>query len=137
MLAIATLDDYSGMALINIIVKDYGIGELSDTTDFYLTVYSNNAVNTEAIPYNFVLKQNYPNPFNPTTTFQFSLDRPGNTKLLIYNILGQKVKTVVDQHLNSGEYILKFNASEIPSGQYIYQLISNNRVLTKKMLILK
>ena len=136
-LYLRTRDDYSGTALITIIVKDYGIGELSDTTSLYLTVYPGNSVDDEILPYKFSLAQNYPNPFNPTTTFTFSLDKPGETKLLIYNILGQRVATVVDRHLNTGVYHYRFDASDLPSGQYIYQLINNNNVLTKKMLLLK
>jgi len=132
-----TLDTYAGTAFIRIIVKDYGIGELSDTTSFYYTVYPSNAIEITALPMEFSLEQNYPNPFNPTTTFRFSIDEVGETQLLVFDILGRKVSTVVNQSLNTGFYNYNYDASALPSGQYIYQLINNNKVLTRKMMLLK
>ncbi|MBU0710305.1 family 10 glycosylhydrolase [bacterium] len=134
---VKTLKEYSGTSLVKIIVKDYGVGELSDTTSFYYTVYPSNAIETAALPLEFSLEQNYPNPFNPTTTFRFSIDKAGETQLLVYDILGRKVATVVNQSLNTGFYNYSYDASALPSGQYIYQLINNNKVLTKKMMLLK
>ena len=134
---VRTLDEYAGTSLVKIIARDYGIGELSDTTSFYITVYSGNAIETAALPLRFSLEQNYPNPFNPTTTFRFSIDKTGETQLLIYDILGRKVATVVRQSLNTGFYSFNYDASRLPSGQYIYQLINNDKVLTKKMMLLK
>lgn len=134
---VRTLDEYSGTSLVTIIVKDYGIGELSDTSSFFLTVYPSSAIELASVPVKFNLEQNYPNPFNPTTTFRFSIDQSGPTKLLIYNILGQQVATVVDQQLNRGVYSFLFDATDFPSGQYIYRLTNNNKVITRKMLLLK
>ncbi len=128
---------FTGVANIMVIVKDYGVGELSDTTQFILTVYPDESVDSDIIPVLFSLAQNYPNPFNPTTTIRFSLDNSGSTRLIIYDILGRKVTELVNQHLQAGNYTIRFDASNLPSGQYLYQLISGRKVLTKKMMLLK
>ena len=134
---VRTHDEYAGTSLVKIIVKDYGVGELSDTTSFYITVYPSNAIEIATVPLQFSLAQNYPNPFNPMTTIRFSLDNSGSTRLIIYDILGRKVTELVNQHLQTGNYTIRFDASNLPSGQYIYQLISGRKVLTKKMMLLK
>ena len=134
---VRTHDEYAGTSLVKIIVKDYGVGELSDTTSFYITVYPSNAIEIATVPLQFSLAQNYPNPFNPMTTIRFSLDNSGSTRLIIYDILGRKVTELVNQHLQTGNYTIRFDASNLPSGQYLYQLISGQKVLTKKMMLLK
>jgi len=134
---VRTLEEYAGTSLITIIVKDYGIGELSDTTSFILTVLSSNDIVTQNVPNKFSLDQNYPNPFNPTTTIRFSLDRGDHTRLIIYDLLGRKITEILNRHLNIGSYEIVFDASNLASGQYIYQLISGKKVITKKMMLLK
>ena len=93
--------------------------------------------NKNSAPENFVLKQNYPNPFNPTTTIGFALPRTGNTELSVYNILGQKIITLVSEELSAGFYEYQFDASNFSSGIYFYKLQSDNFVLLKKMLLMK
>jgi fibronectin-binding autotransporter adhesin len=89
------------------------------------------------LPFEYALDQNYPNPFNPVTTIQFSLEKPGKTVLEIYNVLGQKVATLVDGNLSAGAYRYQWNASGMASGMYFYRLRSDNFVATKKMLLVK
>jgi hypothetical protein len=89
------------------------------------------------LPFEYALDQNYPNPFNPVTTIQFSLEKPGKTVLEIYNVLGQKVATLVDGNLSAGAYRYQWNASGLASGMYFYRLRSDNFVATKKMLLVK
>jgi hypothetical protein len=89
------------------------------------------------LPFEYALDQNYPNPFNPVTTIQFSLEKPGKTVLEIYNVLGQKVATLVDGNLSAGAYRYQWNASGMASGVYFYRLRSDNFVATKKMLLVK
>ncbi|HCK98479.1 MAG TPA: hypothetical protein DHW42_00015 [Candidatus Marinimicrobia bacterium] len=134
---VKTLEEYAGTSLVTIIVKDYGIGELSDTTQFTLTVYPAVSIDNDLIPVRFSLSQNYPNPFNPTTTIRFSLDRGDHTHLIIYDLLGRKITEILNRHLNTGNYEIVFDASDLPSGQYFYQLISGQKVITKKMMLLK
>ncbi|MGQ9806618.1 MAG: T9SS type A sorting domain-containing protein [Chlorobiales bacterium] len=89
------------------------------------------------LPFEYALDQNYPNPFNPVTTIQFSLEKAGKTTLEIYNVLGQKVATLVNGELSAGAHRYQWNASGMASGIYFYRLRSDNFVATKKMLLVK
>jgi hypothetical protein len=91
--------------------------------------------NSEGITYK--LEQNYPNPFNPSTEISFSIPTAGNTSLEIYNILGQKVATLVNKELNLGLHKYQFDASNLSSGIYFYKLQSNNFTSIKKMMLIK
>ncbi len=93
--------------------------------------------NRETIPSEYTLSQNYPNPFNPTTEMNFSIPVSGNTTLAIYNVLGQKVATLVNAELSAGSYKYQFDASNLSSGIYFYKLQSNNYSAIKKMMLLK
>jgi len=90
---------------------------------------------------NFKLSQNYPNPFNPSTLISYQIPHAGLVTLKIYNIIGQKVATLVDKVYPAGKYTVTFNLSngrfELPSGIYFYQLKTGNYVETKKMVLLK
>ncbi len=89
------------------------------------------------IPERFSLKQNYPNPFNPTTNINFDLKNTTFALLRVYDITGREVRTLVNEKLNAGSYSYDFNASELPSGVYFYQLQADGFVETKKMILLK
>lgn len=88
-------------------------------------------------PTDFELNQNYPNPFNPTTTIAFSISESGEYNLSIYNLLGQKVKTLFDGQYISGKYKVVINANDFSSGTYFYCLKGENSKITKKMTLLK
>ena len=83
------------------------------------------------------LNQNYPNPFNPATRITFSIGQPSNVKLTVYNVLGQKVATLVDRYMSAGEESVVFDASKLSSGLYIYRLDAGNFTSIKKMMLLK
>lgn len=85
----------------------------------------------------FKLFQNYPNPFNPSTIIEYSVDTPGYVKIEVYNSLGQKIRELVNEYKNKGNYRVEFNASNLPSGIYYYRLYSGMQTLVKKMLLLK
>ena len=85
----------------------------------------------------YSLEQNYPNPFNPTTTIKYQIPRAGNVTLLVYNILGEKVQTLVNGYQNKGTYRINFNGAGLASGVYIYRLQSGNYSSIKKMMLLK
>ncbi len=89
------------------------------------------------MPDEFELIQNYPNPFNPTTTIAFSLPEKMNVRLDIYNVLGQNVKTLVDDELTAGQHEIVWDAADAPSGVYFYRLSVKNESITKKMILLK
>ena len=91
----------------------------------------------EEIPTTFSLAQNFPNPFNPTTTIQFSLPQAGDVTLKIYNVLGEEVKTLVNEFKGIGNHSVQFNANNLASGMYLYRLQAGGFVETKKMILLK
>ncbi len=85
----------------------------------------------------FGLKQNYPNPFNPSTTIEYSIAKASRVTIDVYNVLGQKVKSLIDEKQNPGIYQLKFNGSELSSGIYLYTIKAGNFHKTMKMLLVK
>jgi len=89
------------------------------------------------IPKEYTLYQNYPNPFNPSTTIKYDLPETGNVELTIYDILGRRVKTLINAKQQAGKYEVKFDATNLASGVYLYQVRSENFVNTKKMILLK
>jgi len=89
-------------------------------------------------PEHFLLFQNYPNPFNLTTTLQFDLRRPERVTLTIYNVLGQEVARLLnDEWFSAGVHPIRFDGSNLASGVYIYSLISDGHVASKKMVLMK
>ena len=95
-----------------------------------------NTINTK-IPATYNLSQNYPNPFNPVTKINFELPKSGFVTLKLYSILGEEVKTIVNQEMNAGTYSVNFDGSALSSGTYFYKLESNGFAVTKKMLLVK
>lgn len=94
------------------------------------------------IPTEFALEQNYPNPFNPTTEIAYRLPKAGRVELAIFNLLGQKIKTMVDEIQAAGSYRLNWNATDekgnlVPSGVYIYRLNTGDFRTSKKMLLVR
>jgi hypothetical protein len=106
-------------------------------------VISNSAINKlmisgEVIPDKYALEQNYPNPFNPSTKIEFSIPEDvNNVTLIIYNALGQRVAELVNSKMEAGKYSYVWNASDIATGLYIYELRTDKFVSVKKMLMLK
>jgi len=92
---------------------------------------------TSELPAKFELKQNYPNPFNPETIIEFSLPIASKVKLAVYNSLGQIVREVLDERLEPGSYKVKFNASDLPSGVYIYRLTAGGYAFSRKMVLMR
>jgi hypothetical protein len=90
-------------------------------------------------PSEFTLLQNYPNPFNPATTISFNLPVSEKVTLVVYNALGQKIATILNNHnLSAGMHVYKFNGSKLSSGVYFYRIIAGDQhSSTKKMLLLK
>lgn len=102
-----------------------------------LTGVKQSDVLNKSIPTDYVLKQNYPNPFNPSTTIQFALPQKSYVVLSVYNVLGVKVATLVNNTENAGLHSINFDASNLASGLYIYELKTDNIIKTRKMLLLK
>lgn len=112
--------DYMGIDAINIFRNTTGI------------IGNNNNV-----PATYSLNQNYPNPFNPSTTFTFALPKSGNTKLAVYDVLGNEVEVISNELRQAGTYTVDFNASKLSSGVYFYTLTSGDFKQTKKMTLIK
>ncbi len=89
------------------------------------------------LPASFTLQQNYPNPFNPTTMIQYSIPKESNVTLQVFDVLGRLVTTLVNGNQAAGKYSVSFDASKLSSGVYVYQLSTPNKVITKKMMLLK
>ncbi len=83
----------------------------------------------------FDLRQNYPNPFNPTTYIPFSLAKAAHVELTIYNVRGQKVRTLVNERMQPGKYEFEFDASGLASGTYFYRVKFDGKVQTKRMML--
>ncbi|QQS38205.1 MAG: T9SS type A sorting domain-containing protein [Ignavibacteriales bacterium] len=83
------------------------------------------------------LQQNYPNPFNPTTNIQYSIPTDGLVSLIVFDLLGREVVTLVNESKTAGNYTVNFDASTLASGTYIYQLRTGEFLSTKKMLMIK
>ncbi|MBO6794993.1 MAG: endonuclease/exonuclease/phosphatase family protein [Balneolaceae bacterium] len=128
-----TLSQYGIQSDDSIIASDH----LPVVADFTFTELSSNQFMDE-IPTSVGLMQNYPNPFNPGTTLTFRLDTPSRISLSVQTITGQTVAVLVDnQMLSSGIHSRYFDATDLASGVYLYQLQSGEQVITKKMLLIK
>lgn len=94
--------------------------------------------NPQLRPTNFSLSQNYPNPFNPGTTINYQLPASNKVHLIIYNMTGQKVRTLVNRTQMTGQYSVTFNADGLASGVYLFRLSTDNGfVQTKKMILMR
>ncbi len=117
---------------------DFGLWE----DDFYMTMIE---IDTETgvtsdqslIPNSIKLHQNYPNPFNPSTVIEFGLNKANDTKLVVYDLLGRKVATLVNEHLAAGTHRVNFDASNLAAGTYIYTLQTGDNTISNKMILLK
>lgn len=89
------------------------------------------------VPRSFGLSQNYPNPFNPVTQIHYTIENGGRVTLKVFSLLGHEVATVLDESLSPGSYATTFDGSSLPSGTYIYRLISGNVAVSRKMLLVK
>ena len=89
------------------------------------------------IPAGFVLEQNYPNPFNPTTFITYRLPGVSTVTLMVYDVLGRPVATLVHERQSAGNYSVKFNAENLPSGVYFYSLAAHGSIITRKLILMR
>jgi tetratricopeptide (TPR) repeat protein len=102
-----------------------------------LPAFGKSLAKENVIPKEYELFNNYPNPFNPTTTIRYGLPKDGFVTLKVYDILGREVATLVNEYEAAGSYIVTFNAGNLASGIYIYQLKSGGFVANKKLILMK
>jgi hypothetical protein len=89
------------------------------------------------VAHRFSLEQNYPNPFNPSTEIRFDVAHQGAVSLKVYDVLGQEIATLVNETKMPGEYTVRWDASEFPSGIYFYRLVAGNFSETKKLALVR
>lgn len=124
----------------DVVVSD---GELKDTARVQIKVLDYTDIDDTETPEEYSLNQNYPNPFNPTTKVKFGIPFESDVKVVIYNILGQQVKTLVNEVMEAGFHTVTFDASNMPSGVYIYRIKavatdgSETFVSSKKCVLVK
>ena len=134
------------------------VSGLTDTTTYYWRVRARNAVGfgpysevrtfttgvtttvdakTSNLPRHFILHQNYPNPFNPATTIRYALPRKAAVRLVVSDLLGREVAVLVEEEQPAGWHSVTFDASQLPSGVYLYRLEAGDFVQARKMVVLK
>jgi len=111
-----------------------GAGKIMFTTTGGATFIQN--LNTET-PSQFKLYQNYPNPFNPSTNISYDIPKNVFVTIKIYDISGREIKTLVNEYIRAGRYIIGFNASGLSSGIYFCKIIAGNYIETKRMVLIK
>ena len=96
------------------------------------------AIEYEDVPVSsFELEQNYPNPFNSSTIISFTIPGSGNVLLDVYNLLGEKIETLINELVNEGKHSVHFEAEDLASGIYFYVLKATKHTQTKKMLLIR
>ncbi|MEW6511417.1 MAG: T9SS type A sorting domain-containing protein [Bacteroidota bacterium] len=99
--------------------------------------WPNDVVELPGVATSYALEQNYPNPFNPTTRIEFAIPEASHVNLTVYNMLGQEVKTLVDENLPAGLHRATFDAAGLPTGVYVYTITAGEYVSSRKMVLLK
>lgn len=130
-------------------IDDFALTAIESTSWGTVYIFSGSGAGTDVpyeyepmVPDDFTLSQNYPNPFNPSTTIEFSLPYCTNMSLTIHNILGEKVRTLIDKNLPAGTYTIEWNGkrangSTCASGTYLYRLRTDEGSLSRKMVLVK
>ena len=119
------------------------IKEVHENNNKGFSILGNNSItgiihaSRMTIPNSPILYQSFPNPFNPTARIEYSIPKTALVKLIVYNILGQKVKTLFNGEEGPGKYSVTYNGDHLASGVYFYRLQAGNYVNTKKMVLLK
>lgn len=130
--------EYENTADNEFVNVDYGNNSIKNK-DILVSPASTTGVikNNNSIPVNYSLSQNYPNPFNPSTTIRFTLPERTQVKLEVYNLIGQKIKELVNDELEAGQYDVTFDGTNLSSGVYLYRIQAGNFISVKKMLLMK
>jgi tetratricopeptide (TPR) repeat protein len=111
--------------------------ELNKSISKETTINKENKITGKIIPDKYSLFANYPNPFNPSTVIRYDLPKDGLVTIKVYDILGRKVTTLVNEFKAAGKYSVTFNAGNLASGVYIYQLGARGFVINKKLVLMK
>jgi len=115
-------------------IGSYNIDDLRVVTK---TVVGVESETVNSLPTKYLLEQNYPNPFNPSTIISYQLPKNSYVTLKVFDILGNEIKNLFNGWQHAGSFKIKFDASNLPSGTYFYQLRTNDYTSTKKMMLIK
>ena len=102
-----------------------------------ITVNEVTSAEGEELPTEVSLSQNYPNPFNPQTTIEYALPQAGDVSLLVYDMLGREVATLLEGPQAAGRHAVNFDANGLPNGTYVYRLVAPNKTITRTMVLVK
>ncbi len=140
-----TLDPMTGMltitptapnsATITIRATDREFNEITATTK--VTVMSVTSAENSELPTEVSLSQNYPNPFNPQTTIEYALPQAGDVSLIVYDMLGREVRSLLNGPQAAGRHSVRFDASGLPNGAYAYRLVAPGKTITRTMVLVK
>ena len=129
---------WMGSATLTVTVSDDSSAEV--TADITINVTGEPTAISDLfgdMPRKYELHQNYPNPFNPETSIKFGLPQAAKVQVVVYNIVGQQVTTILDEFKPAGYHAIKFNAGNFPSGIYFYHIKTSKFSQVKKMVLLK
>lgn len=139
------LTDYAGRLAISVVARFDGEGSfmLGVTSVESKRIWAPSTSQLAAVdrgsysPEQLFLKQNYPNPFNPTTTINYELAKKSQVRLVVYNLRGEVVTTLVDAEQQAGNHNTTWNATNVPSGVYLCRMQAGDYIATKKMTLMK
>lgn len=130
--------DVSGKWIIKIFNNSNTVTGQLISWSLSLGYYNPIAVENNSVPVQYNLSQNYPNPFNPSTKIDISIMKESDIKIIVHDILGREVSTLINDKLQSGNYHISFNGADLSSGMYFYSMYVDGALyVTKKMLLLK
>ena len=136
-------EPFIGTSTITVIVNDFGLGELSDTTQFSLTIVNDLLTKSNLIPKEFKINRLYPNPFNPIINIDFGIDMPRNVSISIVDITGREIKNILKNKLmHTGNFNQQWDGRNnmgelVASGVYIIRISSEQQVLRRKITYVK
>ena len=136
-------EPFIGTSTITVIVNDFGLGELSDTTQFSLTIDNDLLAKSNLIPKKFKINRLYPNPFNPIININFDIDNPRNVSMSIVDITGREIKNILKNKLmNTGNFNQQWDGRNnmgelVATGIYIIRISSEHQVLRRKITYVK
>ncbi len=129
--------EYRGSMILNGYDLYREVSEITIPVTFLVTPTDIEDATTMELPTEFALSQNYPNPFNAQTAIKYALPEASHVTVAIYDLLGRKVETIVNEHQQSGYHQITWNSNNISSGVYFYKIHAGEFVETKKMVLLK
>ncbi|MCU0342612.1 MAG: T9SS type A sorting domain-containing protein [Ignavibacterium sp.] len=137
------LSDFTNLTTRNHIAQYILVGQPTGSNTVYVDnfYFYNSATDVKEIigatPSDFELEQNYPNPFNPSTLISYSIPQNSFVTLKVYDVIGNEVATLVNQSQSAGKYEVRFDASNLSNGVYMYSIKTDNFTSTKKMILMK